>query len=72
VIANSHCGEVQLIQCLGNLLSTVERVKKSALELISNIEPEAVVVIGSLLLNYSFDASVAAITPSLGTRTIGS
>jgi hypothetical protein len=42
------------------------------LELVADIEPEAVVVLRALLLQNGLDTGVAAITAALGACTVGS
>jgi len=70
VVSKRHRIELKLVERLGNLLSTVERVEECALELVANIQPEAVVVLGTLLLDDCLDAGVATVAATLGSRAV--
>lgn len=66
VIAKRHGIEAHLVQSLGDLLTAVVGVEQGALEFIAHVEPQAVIVLGSLGINHVFDTSIAAITAALG------
>lgn len=68
VVAEGHSIESELIDGLGNLLSLVVGVEKGALELITSIEPQRVLMLGAELVNCMFDPSVSAIAT---TRRVG-
>lgn len=70
MIAKCHCREVHLVQGLGNLLATIEGVEKGSLELVSDVEPQAVVVVWPLLFHHSLDAGVTAKAPALRTSAV--
>ena len=65
MVSKRHGIKLQLIEGFGNFLATVKRVKQRSLELITNIQPEAVVVVGALLLNHGLDTRVATVAASL-------
>jgi hypothetical protein len=52
-----------LVERLGNLLATIEGVEQSALELIANVQPEAVVVVGAAFFDSRLDASISTVAP---------
>jgi len=72
VVAEGHGIESQLVQRLGNLLTAIIRVEERALELIAHVQPQAVVVFGTLGVDCVLDARVAPEAATLGPGAVGS
>ena len=59
-----------MVDRLGDLLATVIRVVQGTLELIADVEPKAVVVLWSLLLDKILDTSITAKATPRRVRTV--
>lgn len=71
MVTQSHGIEAELVDGLGNLLSTVEGVEQGALKFITGVEPQAVGVGLAQLINSVLDARIAAEAAPLGPGAVG-
>ena len=71
MIAERHGVEAELVERFGNLLALVVRVKESALELITSVEPERRLLLGSQGVYGVLYAGIAAVAAAAGVGAVG-
>lgn len=65
VVAERHRIEFEFVQDFGNLLATIVAVEQGALKLIAGVQPQAVRVVGALLLNNGLDTRITSVASAL-------
>jgi hypothetical protein len=66
MVTKGHRVELELIECLADLLSAVERVEERSLKLVADVQPEAIVVLGTLLVDHCFDTGITTVAAAFG------